>query len=155
MIPFTQLSRQKQIDDALSEAELPDGIAIRAWLETDFPVIQQLSLAEGWPTPTQRPEHSLISWRNAWPALVAVDMQTGSVIGFARGLTDGEVTTFIAELLVALEHRGCGVGQALLDACYHLYPHTRIELLSMETSEGFYESHGFRRVGQGFRRSYL
>src|SRR5689334_15201774 len=135
--------RQRQLEAALAELVLPPGIAIRAWAEADFPVIQRLSSAEGWPTPAARPEEALESWRNAWPALVVIC--EGEIVGFARALTDGEVTMYIAELLVAPEWRGRGLGRALLDACHLLVPHTRLDLLSTAAADEFYEANGFRR----------
>ncbi len=136
---------------AHTELMLPAGIAIRTWAEADFPEIQRLSSAEGWPTPTARPVEALVSWRNAWPTLVAIG--DDGLVGFVRALTDGEVTMYIAELLVTPAWRGRGVGRALLDACHLLFPHTRLDLLSTQSADQFYEASGFRRF-QGFRKSY-
>lgn len=144
-------SRKYQVEVALAQVSLPPGVSIRPWTEADFPAIQRLSAAEGWPTPNERPDESLTSWRNAWPALVATDGE--AVIGFVRALTDGAVTMYIAELLVVPERRGQGLGRALLDVCHHLHPHARLDLLSTVSSDGFYEVNGFRRF-QGFRKSY-
>jgi predicted N-acetyltransferase YhbS len=145
-------SGQSQVETALVHIELPAGISIRAWTEIDFPAIQRLSRDEEWTTPEARPEETLAVWRASWPALVAVEHD--SVIGFVRALTDGAITLYVAELLVALAWRRRGVGCALLDTCHLLYPHTRIDLLSTESAERFYEAIGFRRF-QGFRKSYL
>jgi GNAT superfamily N-acetyltransferase len=145
-------SRQRQVKAILAELALPAGFSIRAWAEADFPAIQRLSSAEGWSTPADRPDDALVSWRNAWPTLVAIHGQT--IIGFVRALTDGEVTMYIAELLVAPEWRGGGVGGALLETCHLLFPHTRLDLLSTESADQFYEASGFRRF-QGFRKSYI
>src|SRR4051812_16074396 len=90
---------------------LPAGVTIRAWVTPDFPEIQRLSDAEGWPTPTARPEASLMSWRRSSPALVAV--ADGEVVGFLRGLSDGDVTLYVAEILVAPDWRGKGIASAL------------------------------------------
>ena len=82
-----------------SPGALPPGIAVRPWTEADFPAIQRLSRAEGWPTPVERPDAALAAWRRSWPALVAA--HGGEVVGFLRALSDGEVTTYVAEVLVA------------------------------------------------------
>jgi GNAT superfamily N-acetyltransferase len=149
--PMLQPARRRQVVAALAELTLPAGVQIRAWADADFPGIQRLSSAEGWPTPTARPDEALISWRNAWPTLVAV--AGDELVGFVRALTDGEVTMYVAELLVVPGWRGHGLGRALLDACHLLYPHTRLDLLSTESADRFYEANGFRRF-QGFRKSY-
>jgi GNAT superfamily N-acetyltransferase len=143
--------RQRQLEAALGDVALPAGIDIRAWTETDFSAIQRLSSAEGWPTPAARPEDALASWCNAWPAMVAVC--EGEIVGFVRALTDGAVTMYIAELLVAPEWRGRGLGRALLEACHLLFPRTRLDLLST-AADRFYEANGFRPF-QGYRKSYI
>ena len=117
-------SREDQVKATRSHISFPPGISIRPWTEADFPAIRRLSAAEGWPTPNERPDDALTSWRNAWPALVAADGD--AVIGFVR---------------------------ALLDACHHLHPTVRLDLLATESSDAFYEANGFRRF-QGFRKSY-
>ena len=144
--------REAQVQNALKKINLPPHIQIRAWAETDFPAIQQLSHKEGWPTPTKRPNATLTAWRHSWPALVAT--HKASVIGFIRALTDQEITTYIAELLVAPAYRGQGIGRHLLNTCHHLFPNTRIDLLSTDTADQFYQSFGCKPF-QGYRKSYI
>jgi len=95
----------RQLSAALARIALPPDVAIRPWMEADFPAIQA-SDAEGWPTPRTRPDEARAAWRQSRPALVAT---TGTdVIAFVRALTDGEVTMFIPELLVAPAGQGVG-----------------------------------------------
>lgn len=143
--------RHEQLASALAAVTLPSGIAIRPWNEGDFPVIQRLSDNEGWPTPSARPTEALWSWQWSWPALVAT--ADTEVVGFVRGLTDGAVTTYIAELLVAPVWRGTGIGAALVETCHALYPSARLDLLSTAQAERFYTKTGFRSF-TGFRKSY-
>lgn len=143
--------RQAQVEKAVTGITLPGGISIRAWVGTDFAAVQQLSTAEGWPTPEKRPDEALAAWRVSWPTLVLVNGQ--EVIGFLRALTDEQVTTYIAEILVSPRWRGQGLGHALIETCHHLYPAARLDLLSTGSSDSFYEATGFRRF-QGFRKSY-
>ncbi|GHO48244.1 GNAT family N-acetyltransferase [Ktedonospora formicarum] len=138
---------------ALEQVALPEGINIRAWHEDDFPAIQRLSSAEGWPSPTQRPTESLQSWQNSWPTLVAVESET--IVGFVRGLTDGTISMFIAELVVDTQYRGRGIGRALLDTCHFLYPRTRLDLISEDEARPFYQACGFRYIHDGMRKSYV
>lgn len=144
--------REDQVSDALAKISLSPGISIRAYRTKDFESIQRLSSAEGWTTPADRPKEARSAWRRSWPALVATD-EKGEVIGFVRALTDGEVTTYICELLVVPDYRQKGLGSALLGVCHHLYPNTRLDLLSTESADQFYEAIGCRRF-QGFRKSY-
>ncbi len=131
--------------------KLPPGVTIRPWEEADFPAVQRLSAAEGWLTPLERPEAALAAWQRSWPTLVAVAGQ--EVIGFCRALSDGVVTTYIAEALVAQGWRGQGIGAALLEASQRLSPGSRLDLLALETSRSFYERVGFRAF-YGFRLSW-
>lgn len=143
--------RQTQTEQAVAGIALPKGISIRVWRDTDFAAIQQLSTAEGWPTPEERPDEALTAWHASWPTLVLV--KGPEVIGFLRALSDEQVTTYIAEVLVSPRWRGQGLGQALIETCQRLCPSTRLDLLSTESSDGFYEAIGFRHF-RGFRRSY-
>jgi RimJ/RimL family protein N-acetyltransferase len=127
------------------------GVALRNFEEADFPSIQRLSDLEGWPTPSNRPAEALSAWQNSYPALVAVHQ--GQVIGFLRAITDRAVTTYIAELLVAAIWRGQGIGNALIEACHEQVPSTRLDLLSTDLEDSFYQADGFRRF-QGFRKSF-
>ncbi|GCE24576.1 hypothetical protein KDA_00600 [Dictyobacter alpinus] len=145
--------RQNKVLEALLQVILPEGIAIRPWNEADFSAIQQLSSAEGWTSATQRPDDMLLAWQQSWPALVAVKDET--VVGFVRGLTDGAITLYVADLAVDARMRGKGIGHALLDTCHFLYPTARIDLLSTENARAFYQARGFRILSNGMRKSYV
>ena len=142
---------QAQVEKAVTGVTLPPSFRIRAWTEGDFLKIQQLSTEEGWPTPEKRPNDTLTAWRNSWPTLVLEYKQ--EVIGFLRALTDELVTTYIAEILIASEWRGQGFGQALIEVCHQLHSPARLDLLSTESADDFYEARGFRQF-RGFRKSF-
>jgi ribosomal protein S18 acetylase RimI-like enzyme len=149
---FSYDQRQKQLAAALAKVTLPTGISLRGWTEDDFSAIQQLSSAEGWPTTQDRPEEALSAWQHSWPALVISSEE--NVVGFLRALTDRQVTTYVADLVIASQYRGRGLGRALLEACHALYPNTRLDLISTEHANPFYKAQGFRYVGEGLRKSY-
>lgn len=136
----------------VAHVPLPSAIIMRAWTNDDFTAIQQLSAAEGWLTPTTRPEEALRAWQQSWPALVVVEGDT--VVGFVRALTDTYVTIYIADLLVAAAWRGHGLGRSLLEVCQRLYPTTRLDLLSTDTAHSFYKAQGFRGI-PGYRKSVV
>ena len=144
------MTQEPVLAEAMARLVLPAGVDIRAWREADFPSIQRLSRAEGWTTAVSRPADALAAWQRSWPALVATAGDEPA--GFVRALTDGAVTTYVAELLVAPAWRGRGLGRALLRACHALCPSTRLDLLSAETAHGFYTALGFRGY-PGFRQS--
>ena len=131
---------------------LPAGITIRAWDEADFPTIQQLSQAEGWTTPLDRPDDALEAWRRSRPALVAA--KGDAMMGFCRSLSDGLVTTYVAELLVVPSWRRRGIASALLDVTQRLCPGSRLDLLSTTAAGSFYQQAGFRPFS-GFRLSWV
>lgn len=133
-------------------AESPNGVTIRDWQDSDFPAIQRLSEAEGWPSPTQRAAESLHSWHHAQIALVAVI--DDEIVGFLRGLSDGAITTYIAELLVVPNWRGQGIAAALLNEAQQRFPSTRLDLLATAESSSFYERIGFHAFA-GYRRRAL
>ncbi|MEG3042670.1 MAG: GNAT family N-acetyltransferase [Clostridium sp.] len=138
-------------EDIILQSELPNGISIRQFLETDFPSIQLLYEREGWMTFIKREKAALNAWKNSSIALVVVD--ENMIIGLLRGLTDGEVTTYIAEIIIDSNYRGNGLGKALIDVCHNLYPNTRLDLLSMEGADEFYKKEYFK-THIGFRKSY-
>ena len=143
--------RDEGLDAIIVALKLPNGVTIRPWEDADFLAIQRLSEAEGWPTPLQRPDEALQAWRHSWPALVAIAEQR--VIGFCRALSDGAVTTYVAEVLVAPAWRGQGIASALLEASQRLCPGSRLDLLALPTSQTFYEHAGFHPFA-GFRLSW-
>jgi ribosomal protein S18 acetylase RimI-like enzyme len=145
--------RHQQLTTALAQVTLPSGIEIRPWSEADFPPIQRLSQALGRSSPTQRPADSLLAWQHSWSALVAVEGER--VVGFVRGLTDGAITMYIADMAVDVRLRGRGIGRALLDACHALYPTTRLDLLAADDARAFYKACGFRVIHDGMRKSYM
>lgn len=143
--------RDRYVQAACLKATIPPGFTIRAWQESDFPTVRQLSIDEGWTTARDRPEDTLIAWRRSWPTLVAIE--TEAVVGFVRAITDSEITIYVAELYVASTYRRKGIGHTLLDVCHHLFPNTRLDLLSTEKADSFYKSESFRPF-QGYRKRY-
>jgi GNAT superfamily N-acetyltransferase len=137
---------------ACAAVALPSGVTVRAWTAHDYAAVRDLSAAEGWATLRDRPDDGMRAWQNSWPALVAA--HGDEVAGFLRGLTDGAVTLYVADLLVAPAWRGRGIATALLDVCHALYPTARFDLLSTGMAHAFYARLGFRPF-QGFRKSFV
>ena len=136
---------------ALPELVLPDDLSIRAWTAADFATIQRLCSAEGWTTPSDRPQAALAAWQHSYPALIICT--DDEIVGFVRALTDGQVTAYICELLIIPQWRGRGLGKLLIEACHLLQPSVRFDLLSTDAADGFYQHLDFRPF-QGYRKSY-
>lgn len=73
------------------------------------------------------------------------------IVAFARYLTDGIMTTFLAEILVLPTFRGQGLGRMLIEEIRNRAHGTRLELIS--EADDFYEHLGFRKVGTGYRKT--
>ncbi|MBT4101656.1 MAG: GNAT family N-acetyltransferase [Gemmatimonadetes bacterium] len=144
----THAERYQQLSEALAAAKTPKGITVRSFAREDFPILQSMTAAEGWTTPSERPDQTLSGWLDSWPVLVAED-RSKEVIGFLRAMTDGEISTYVGELIVARNHRGAGVGKLLIAVCGLMYPRTRIDLLT-DSADGFYRSLGCREF-RGYR----
>ncbi len=138
-------------EELIRQVKLPKEIYIRQFKETDFSSIQVLYEKEGWMTFLKRSEDALKAWENSNIALVALDGDI--IVGLIRALTDGEITTYIAEIIVDNSYRGMGIGKALIDTCHNLYPNTRLDLLSTDGADDFYQRNSFR-TNMGFRKSY-
>jgi len=120
-------------EELIGQVKLAKGIYIRQFNETDFSSIQILYEKEGWMTFLKRSEDALKAWKNSNIALVALDGNI--IVGLIRALT------------------GMGIGKALLDICHNLYPHARLDLLSTDGADEFYQRESFR-THMGFRKSY-
>jgi ribosomal protein S18 acetylase RimI-like enzyme len=138
-------------EETILKSKLPKDICVREFTEKDFPSVQTIYRNEGWMTFINRADDGLEAWKNSHIALVAVEGD--SIIGFVRALTDGKITTYISEIVVVKHYRGKRIGKALIDICHYLYPNTRLDLLSSEEADRFYEKDNFRSI-PGFRKSY-
>lgn len=117
---------------------------IRDGIEADALNLFKLYHAEGWTSFSQNKMTSLL----VGSSYLVVE-GNGEIVAFARYLTDGVLTTFVAEILVAPDFRGQGIGKMLVDEIHQRTMGTRLELIS--EADDFYEYLGFRKVGQGYR----
>ena len=104
--------------------------------------VLQLYEAEGWPSFPEDPglaRRALTA--SGVVALLAVD--ASEVVGCARLLTDGSLSAYLCELVVAETARRRGVGRALVEEAFARSGARRLDTLSEEESKAFYAS--FRR----------
>lgn len=93
------------------------------------------------------PEVHLKALQNSEEVVLAIDDETGRIVGFISALTDGVMTAYIALLEVLPEYRSQGVGSELvrrmLEKLKHMY---MVDLLCDEDTQGFYERLGMRKT---------
>jgi predicted GNAT family acetyltransferase len=128
-----------------------EEIQIVSFKEEHFTAIQELNKKEGWTQLVERNEETFKAWQNSNVAYIV--MKDESVSGYIRGLTDGNVTVYICEMLISKDLRGKGAGGKLLKFVHSQYPRTRMEMLASSTSHTFYKSQNFRPF-YGFRKTF-
>ena len=98
----------------------------------------------GWPSPPSRETHLAIL-RGSSHVVLAVDDETGAVVGFINAISDGVLAAYVPLLEVLLSHRGRGIGRELVtrmhDALKDLY---MVDLLCDPDMEEFYSRFGMR-----------
>ncbi|MBO3278268.1 GNAT family N-acetyltransferase [Pseudomonas schmalbachii] len=66
----------------------------------------------------------------------------GKTVGLLRALSDGHLTTWLAEIVVAPEHQGRGIGDSMLRKFLDKYSHTAIYIDALAGTESFFARHG-------------
>jgi ribosomal protein S18 acetylase RimI-like enzyme len=108
----------------------------------------------GWPNPPS-PETHLNILRRSDAAVLAIDEETGRVVGFINALSDGVLSAFIPLLEVLPEYQGCGIGselvQRLLAQLGNLYA---VDLLCDADVQPFYARLGMQTAQGMMLRNY-
>lgn len=108
-----------------------------------------LCVGEGWPSFPADPERAFrVLTAPGVTTIVAVE--GSQVIGFAQLFSDGELQAFLANTAVSSNNRGCGIGRALIRAALQSAGGERIDLLSEDGAEPFYDSFPHSRI-PGYR----
>lgn len=107
-----------------------------------------------WPNPPD-PETHLRLLNGSAEVVLAVEEETGQVVGFITAISDGVLSAYIPLLEVLPEWQGQGIGQELVrrmvERLRHLY---MIDLLCDEELQPFYERVGFLRAQGVTIRNY-
>lgn len=76
--------------------------------------------------------------------LLVTARENGNLVGFLRGLSDFCYRCFIADLAVAKNYQGKGIGREILTFTRSLAPEARLILFAAEDAEPFYQKLGFK-----------
>jgi GNAT superfamily N-acetyltransferase len=80
----------------------------------------------------------------AWRVVGAYDTASGAQAGFARALSDGICDAYLADVFVLPDHRGHGLGKAIVSAMVDQGPGAHLRWwLSTADAHGLYEQFGF------------
>ncbi|MFN8374716.1 MAG: GNAT family N-acetyltransferase [Anaerolineae bacterium] len=108
----------------------------------------------GWPNPPS-PETHLRLLQGSYRVVLALDDESGNVVGFINAISDGVLAAFIPLLEVLPAYKGRGIGseltRRLLDGLRHLYS---IDLICDEDVQPFYERLGMQRYSGMVYRNY-
>lgn len=88
----------------------------------------------------------------AWRVVGAYDAGRGDMVGFARAVSDGVALAYLADVFVLPEHRGRGLGRALVETMVERGPGSTYRwMLHTADAHELYEEFGFTAPD----RSYL
>ena len=126
----------------------PAGIELREGLDPrHLDELLAFYEREWWTQDRERADvERMLAGSNA--VVAAVEIAGGTLVGFARALSDGAYRSTIFDLIVAPEWRSRGLGQALVGrilALPALERCRRTDLFCREDMAGYYESLGFER----------
>jgi GNAT superfamily N-acetyltransferase len=80
---------------------------------------------------------------NAWRVVGCYDPQ-GRMVGFARAWSDGVASAYLADVYVEADHRGRGLGSAIVTAMVDDGPGRDFRwMLHTADAHGLYRQHGF------------
>ncbi len=108
----------------------------------------------GWPSPPS-PSTLLALLHNALHRVVAIDTETGNVIGFIYAVGDGILSAYIPllEVLPAYQHKGIG-GELVQRLIEELREYYMIDLCCDEGLTEFYQRFGMTPVTGMVKRNY-
>nr|WP_318283220.1 GNAT family N-acetyltransferase [Paenibacillus xylanexedens] len=75
---------------------------------------------DGWPNPPS-PSTFLKLLEQSYAIELAIDEQTGNVVGFIQAISDGILSAYVPLLEVLPEYKGQGIGSELNSACFSVY----------------------------------
>ncbi|MGV7223139.1 MAG: GNAT family N-acetyltransferase [Nitrospinales bacterium] len=120
------------------EASLQDDI------ETDEVI--ELYKANGW-SAAEKPEELMPALKNS-DALVTARI-SGKLVGIGNAISDGSLVVYYPHMLVHPDHKGKGIGRAMMELLQRRYASFHQQMLNADRNAiGFYKSLGFERAGK-------
>ena len=108
----------------------------------------------GWPNPPS-PQTHLHILQNSAAIELAVDDDSGQVVGFINALSDGILTAYIPLLEVLPDYRGQGIGRTLVERMLaRLSDLYAVDLLCDPELQRFYAQAGMRPATGMLLRNY-
>jgi len=108
----------------------------------------------GWPNPPNAATHLQIL-QNSYMTYIAIDAETGKVIGFINAISDGVLSAYIPLLEVLSVYRGRGIGgklvQMILAELADLY---MVDIVCDENIQPFYAKLGAKGCSASIFRNY-
>ncbi|MBK8022705.1 MAG: GNAT family N-acetyltransferase [Chloroflexi bacterium] len=111
---------------------------------------------EGWSRPLT-PEQHLRTLQGCSGCVLAIDKDSGAVVGYITMLTDGVLSAFIPNIEVLPAYRGAGVGSELFRRMLdQLAAIPNVDLMCDESVKPFYARFGMVPLGgMAFRRTEI
>lgn len=129
-----------------------DAMRVRDVSPSEVEVVRQFLSASGWSHRVGTPEQFAELLRNSQRTAVACE--GSQVIGFARGITDGQSNGYLSMVAVAPEHRGRGLGTALVEHVIAGPPSvTWVLQAGREGAAGFFAKLGFKPAPATMQRA--
>ena len=120
------------------EASLQDDIGTTEVIE--------LYKANGWSS-AEKPEKLMPALKNS-DALVTARI-SGKLVGIGNAISDGSLVVYYPHMLVHPDHKGQGLGRAMMALLQQRYASFHQQMLTADVDAiGFYKSLGFERAGK-------
>jgi GNAT superfamily N-acetyltransferase len=120
------------------EVSLEDSIEIDEVIE--------IYRANGWSS-AEKPEKLIPALKNS-DSLVTARI-SGKLVGIGNAISDGSLVVYYPHLLVHPEHKGKGVGRAMMGLLLEKYSSFHQQMLTADGEAiGFYKAMGFERAGK-------
>lgn len=101
------------------------------------------------------PEKLLLILNNSEYMILAIDDESGKVIGFINAISDGVLSAYIPLLEVLPEYQGRGIGSELVKRMLDkLKDHYMIDVVCDESVQKFYEKFGLKKYSAMILRNY-